>query len=138
MKRLLILLFALTLTVPALHAQSSPPPLAGLWDAAVVVNGLEIPFRFEIAGGGAAINGSFFNGDEKVTSTSGTFENGSLTLNFDHYATQIEAGLVNGRLAGETRGGRAWTHAFATTGTQRITALADGGAWDELTLHIVR
>ena len=46
--------------------------------------------------------------------------------------------LVNGRLAGETRGGRAWTHAFATTGTQRITALADGGAWDELTLHIVR
>ena len=27
--------------------------------------------------------GSFFNGDEKVTSTSGSFENGALTLNFD-------------------------------------------------------
>ena len=35
-----------------------------------------------------------------MTSTGGKFENGSLTLNFDHYATQIEAGLVNDRLAG--------------------------------------
>ena len=46
--------------------------------------------------------------------------------------------LVNGRLAGETRGGRAWSHAFATPGEQRITALADGGAWDEVTLHVLR
>jgi len=100
MKRLLIALFALTLAAPALRAQAPSQSLSGLWDAAVVVNGLEIPFRFEIAGDGAAISGSFFNGDEKVTSTGGKYENGSLTLNFDHYATQIEAGLVNGRLAG--------------------------------------
>jgi thiol-disulfide isomerase/thioredoxin len=100
MKRLLVLLFALTLLVPALQAQAPAESLSGLWDAAVVVNGLEIPFRFEIAGSGAAISGSFFNGDEKVTSTGGKYENGSLTLNFDHYATQIEAGLINGRLAG--------------------------------------
>ena len=46
--------------------------------------------------------------------------------------------LVNGRLAGETRGGRAWSHAFAAPGEQRITALADGGAWDEVTLHVLR
>jgi len=85
---------------PALRAQVPSQSLAGLWDAAVVVNGLEIPFRFEIGGGGSAITGSFFNGDEKVTSTGGKFENGTLTLNFDHYATQLEAGLVNGRLAG--------------------------------------
>ena len=100
MRRLLIVLFALTLAAPALRAQAPSQSLSGLWDAAVVVNGLEIPFRFEIAGDGAAISGSFFNGDEKVTSTGGKYENGSLTLNFDHYATQIEAGLVNGRLAG--------------------------------------
>ena len=100
MRRLLIVLFALTLAAPALRAQAPQQSLSGLWDAAVVVNGLEIPFRFEIAGDGAAISGSFFNGDEKVTSTGGKYENGSLTLNFDHYATQIEAGLVNGRLAG--------------------------------------
>jgi len=101
MRRLLILAFALAFAAPALtRAQAPSQSLSGLWDAAVVVNGLEVPFRFEIAGTGAAISGSFFNGDEKVTSTGGKFDSGSLTLNFDHYATQIEAGLVNGRLAG--------------------------------------
>jgi len=101
MRRLLTLVLALAFAAPALtRAQAPSQSLSGLWDAAVVVNGLEIPFRFEIAGSGAAISGSFFNGDEKVTSTGGKFDNGSLTLNFDHYATQIEAGLVNGRLAG--------------------------------------
>jgi len=101
MRRLLILVFALALAAPALtRAQAPSQSVSGLWDAAVVVNGLEVPFRFEIADSGPSISGSFFNGDEKVTSTGGKFENGSLTLNFDHYATQIEAGLVNGRLAG--------------------------------------
>ena len=100
MKRFFTLLVALLFVTPALRAQAPSQSLAGLWDAAVVVNGLEIPFRFEIGGSGSAITGSFFNGDEKVTSTGGKFENGTLTLNFDHYATQLEAGLVNGRLAG--------------------------------------
>ncbi len=101
MRRLLILVLALGLAAPALtRAQAPAPSLSGLWDAAVVVNGLEIPFRFEIAGAGATINGSFFNGDEKVTSTGGRFENGSLKLDFDHYATALEASLVDGRLAG--------------------------------------
>jgi thiol-disulfide isomerase/thioredoxin len=101
MKRLMIVIVALVLSVPVLtRAQAPSPSLSGLWDAAVVVNGLEIPFRFEISDSGGATSGWFFNGDEKVTSTGGKFENGSLTLNFDHYATQIEAGLVNGRLAG--------------------------------------
>ena len=101
MRRLLILVFALAFAAPALtRAQAPAESLSGLWDAAVVVNGLEIPFRFEIAGAGAAISGSFFNGDEKVTSTGGTHANGSLKLNFDHYATAVEAALVDGRLAG--------------------------------------
>jgi thiol-disulfide isomerase/thioredoxin len=100
MKRLLTFAVALALASPVLNAQTPSTSLPGLWDAAVVVNGLEIPFRFEIAEAGSSISGSFFNGDEKVSSTGGKFENGSLTLNFDHYATQIEAALVNGRLAG--------------------------------------
>src|SRR5215210_5008786 len=99
MRRLFTAIFALTLAAPAfINAQAPAPSPAGLWDAAVVVNGLEIPFRFEITGAGAAISGSFFNGDEKVTSTGGKYENGALTLNFDHYATAVEASLVNGRL----------------------------------------
>ena len=98
MKRLLIVILALVITLPA-AAQQNPSP-AGLWDAAVVVNGLEIPFRFEITGSGPGTRGWFFNGEEKVESTGGKFENGSLVLNFDHYATSLEASLVNGRLAG--------------------------------------
>ena len=96
MKRLLVLV-ALLVALPA--AAQTPSP-AGLWDAAVVVNGLEIPFRFEISSSGSNVSGWFFNGDEKVLSTGGTFENGSLVLNFDHYATSLEASFVNGRLAG--------------------------------------
>lgn len=82
------------------QAGAAGSSVAGLWDAAVVVNGLEIPFRFEIAGSGSNVSGWFFNGDEKVLSTGGTFENGNLVLNFDHYATAVDASVVNGRLAG--------------------------------------
>ena len=46
--------------------------------------------------------------------------------------------LVNGRLAGESRGGRPWLHAFDEPGEQRITALADTGAWAELRLRVLR
>ena len=98
MKRSLVVLLAALVIPIGGRAQATSP--AGLWDAAVVVNGLEIPFRFEISGDGSNVSGWFFNGDEKVLSTGGKFENGSLVLNFDHYATAVEASLVNGRLAG--------------------------------------
>jgi thiol-disulfide isomerase/thioredoxin len=74
--------------------------LAGIWDATVAVNGLQIPFRMELSGKGPGVKGSFFNGDEKVTSSSGRFENGSLVLNFDSYAAKLEATLTEGRLEG--------------------------------------
>ncbi len=74
--------------------------LTGRWDATVLVNGLEIPFRMEFAGKGSHVEGSFFNGDEKVTSTSGRLENGSLVLEFAHYATRLEANLKDGALEG--------------------------------------
>jgi thiol-disulfide isomerase/thioredoxin len=96
MKRLFVVVALFT----AVAAAAQPSTPAGLWDAAVVVNGLEIPFRFEISQSGSNVSGWFFNGDEKVLSTGGKFENGSLVLNFDHYATAVEATLVNGRLAG--------------------------------------
>ena len=61
------ILVAVALAFAPAVAQS----LDGMWDATVVVNGLEIPFKFEFATG----RGSFFNGDEKVTSTGGHFTN---------------------------------------------------------------
>lgn len=45
--------------------------------------------------------------------------------------------LVNGRLAGETRGQGSWTMRFDEPGPQRVTALADTGAWAELRLRVL-
>jgi thiol-disulfide isomerase/thioredoxin len=115
MKRTMPLLFvAALLALAALPARVEAQSISGLWDASVVVNGgIEIPFRFEIAGSGAAIKGSFFNGDEKVTSTTGSFENGALTLSFDEYGTKVEATLKDGRLEGQySRGTRGAPYPF--------------------------
>ena len=115
MKRTLPLLFvAALLALAALPARVEAQSISGLWDASVVVNGgIEVPFRFEIAGSGSAIKGSFFNGDEKVTSTTGSFENGALTLSFDEYGTKVEATLKDGRLEGQySRGTRGAPYPF--------------------------
>src|SRR5579863_5069853 len=91
-----LLLAALLATAPVVTAQS----LAGLWDATVTVNRVDIPFRMEFSGTGPVIKTSFFNGDEKVTSTSGRFENGSLLASFDYYNSRLEATWKDGSLEG--------------------------------------
>ncbi|HEY1909339.1 MAG TPA: redoxin domain-containing protein [Vicinamibacterales bacterium] len=109
---------AMVATLVAILARPLPAAaqsLAGLWDATVTVsNGtLEIPFRFEIAGSDSAIKGSFFNGDEKVTSTTGRLENGKLLLTFDEYGSQLEASVTDGRLEGQySRGTRGAPYPF--------------------------
>jgi hypothetical protein len=84
---------ALRAIAPAAFAQS----VAGLWDATLTLNQVQIPFRIELAGDGLNIKGWFFNGDEKVISTAGKLENGSLVLNFEQYATKLEATWKDGR-----------------------------------------
>jgi len=54
----------------------------------------------EFSGSGRDLQGSFFNGDEKVTSTSGRFDNQRLILNFDYYAGKLEAVWKDGQLTG--------------------------------------
>jgi thiol-disulfide isomerase/thioredoxin len=88
---------------PAAMAQS----LAGRWDATVQVSGIDIPFRFELSGEGANVKGSFFNGDERITSTSGRFENGALVLKWDDHASKLDATFHDGVLEGKyIRAGR--------------------------------
>src|SRR5690349_20149638 len=60
------------------HAQASA--LGGLWDATVSAGGVEVPFRMELSASGSTVKGTFFNGDERMTSSSGTFQNGALAL----------------------------------------------------------
>ncbi|HXI29761.1 MAG TPA: TlpA disulfide reductase family protein [Vicinamibacterales bacterium] len=119
---------ALLLVSAPARAQS----LAGLWDATVVVSAgqdkgtIEVPFRFEIAGSGSSVKGSFFNGDEKVTSTSGQLANGTLTLAFDEYGTKVEAQVKNGQLEGQyERGTRGAPYPFKA---RRFTPAAAGDA----------
>jgi thiol-disulfide isomerase/thioredoxin len=83
-----------------------PETLAGLWNATLNLNGTEIPFKIEFSGDGSNIKGWFFNGDEHENSTGGKFENGSLVLSFDTYASELKATLKDGALNGEysTRG----------------------------------
>jgi thiol-disulfide isomerase/thioredoxin len=75
--------------------------LSGVWDARIDFNGVEIPFKIEFAGEGAHFRGWFFNGDERETSTSGSFEHGALALRFDDYATELTGTLKGGVLEGQ-------------------------------------
>jgi hypothetical protein len=96
---------ALLLALAGLVAPSaaSAQSLAGLWDASVVVNKLEIPVPVRDRRRGRRVKGSFFNGDEKVTSTSGSLENGTLTLAFDEYGSKVIATVKDGRARGRVQ-----------------------------------
>jgi thiol-disulfide isomerase/thioredoxin len=92
---------ALALGALATIGCASAPSIAGRWDAVVVVNDVEIPFRFHVAADTLSASGWFFNGEEQIQATSGSFVNDTLTLTFDHYATRLEARLIDGRLEGQ-------------------------------------
>jgi thiol-disulfide isomerase/thioredoxin len=131
-------LLVVLLASVASPSRGATAPINGLWDATVRVNNgaLEIPFRFEISGTGANVKGSFFNGDDKTTSTSGSFENGKLLLNFDELGTKLDATLKDGRLEGEySRGTRGAPYPFAakrfvavSTDAAKIPSIA--GLWN--------
>lgn len=94
-KRLGIL--ALACLAPIATAQE----LAGVWDAMIKFDGVEIPFRIGFSRDDGKVQGWFYNGDQKVASTSGTYNHGLLTLDFAHYATKLEANLKDGKLQGQ-------------------------------------
>jgi thiol-disulfide isomerase/thioredoxin len=108
--------------------------LTGLWDASITLNGHEIPFRMEFSGHPPAVSGSFFNGDEKITSTSGSLDKGDLLLTFDYYGAKLQATLKDGVLTGAyVRGARSLPfHARPfvppTAGTAQVPSIA--GLWE--------
>jgi thiol-disulfide isomerase/thioredoxin len=139
----LVALLAVVAALAAAPAFAQSP--AGLWDATVTIplpnNGgtSDVPFRFEIVCAGtncSAPRGSFFNGDQKVTSTSSASANGTLTFSFDEYGSKLEATMKNGALEGQysrgTRGApypfRAKRFAAIDTTDKDIPAIA--GLWN--------
>jgi thiol-disulfide isomerase/thioredoxin len=86
---------------------------AGVWDATVVVSGLEIPFKFEIVQKGAAVSGAFFDGEIRVRSTGGRDEDGVLVLTFAQYGSRVEVAWAGDRLEGKyDRGTRGPAYPF--------------------------
>jgi len=78
--------------------------IEGRWEASITINGTVIPFRLDLSGEGNNLTGTLFNGDQKQSTTSARFENGTIQLNFDHYLTKIVATLKNGQFEGKVEG----------------------------------
>jgi thiol-disulfide isomerase/thioredoxin len=74
----------------------------GRWAATITQGNLTVPFRLEITGTADHVTGKLYNGDEDYeTTTSASFENGAVKLNFLHYLTSITATLKDGELDGQ-------------------------------------
>ena len=106
------LALVLTLLIASVAPSASQQPstsasINGLWDAIVVANGADVPFRFEIVSGRDGPQGFFFEGDRKIGSTSGSFADGVLTLEYDFLNTVLETRLDGDRLVGTYRTRRA-------------------------------
>ncbi len=97
--------FRSVVVIAALVAAScsrQAPSLAGDWDATIVsLANAEVPFRFVIGGTPDQPTGTFVNGDERMTSTGGSFKDGQLVINFDQYGSKVIAHLNGDVLEGE-------------------------------------
>src|SRR6266567_4689294 len=91
---------AAVVTSMALATFAQGRPLAGLWDGEMKYDDLTVEFPIELSGSGNDVKASFFNGDERVASTSSIRTGNSLVLDFADYATQLsvteEAGVLKG------------------------------------------
>jgi thiol-disulfide isomerase/thioredoxin len=74
--------------------------LKGLWDGTVKYDDYKIPFLIQFSQKGDTVSAAFFKGDEQVTSTAGRLSNGTLNVNFDHYATRLTANYADGVIKG--------------------------------------
>src|SRR6185436_1402813 len=84
-----ITLFLVASNPSAAQRAGAQPSINGLWDAVIVSNGIEIPFRFEIE-----------------STSAGTVASGVLRLEYDHLNTTLEAKLEDGQLVGIYRNNR--------------------------------
>ncbi len=91
---------ALAASIPALAETAN---LDGRWDASITQKGgTVIPFRLDISGSGDHLVGTLHNGAaDSETTTSASFQNGVLTLQFEHYLTNIQATVKDGELDGK-------------------------------------
>jgi thiol-disulfide isomerase/thioredoxin len=104
-------------------AVAAEAPVAGRWDAVISRNGVDIPFRLDIKGDGANLQGVFYDGFEPYDgTTSASFKDGKLTLNAEHYLTNISATLddPNKLTGGVTLQGRESSSAYSFRATRHV------------------
>ena len=128
----------LALCVAALAISLVSPPsafsastIAGLWDAKIVANQLEIPFRFEIEQNGNQVQGFFFEGDRKIGSSSGSFSGGHLILEYDILETTLEVTFLDDQFAGTYRFNRSG-NALLIRARRFMPAPADAAAASQI------
>ena len=102
---------ALTVTL-SLAAAAGAQTLAGKWDGMVKYGDNAFPFVFEIAGSGANLKATFFNGDARFESSTGQQNGNAVKLVWDSYAATLEATLTDGVLKGSYGGKRLGMHEF--------------------------
>lgn len=123
--------------IPSAAVAAGTASISGLWDAVLVAGPVEIPFRFEIEQKGAQAQGFFFEGDRKVPSTSGSFEDGTLKLEYDYLNTELTLKVDGDQLAGTYVNKREGSkpmevraHRFVTATGAKSEAPQFAGTWD--------
>ncbi len=131
---------ALTLSLGTASAQTVAD-VQGRWDASLALTQNTVPFRLDVSGTGDSLTGTLYNGDDKETTTSARFEDGKLTLNFDHYLTRIVVSPASGQLAGTLEGRfqrEKYLSSYPLTATRHVDTVSAapaglpqiGGTWE--------
>ena len=106
-----------------LSSISSAASLSGLWEGTIRFDDYSVPFPIQFQQKGSFVSASFFNGDQRVSSTSGSRKGRSLVVRFDQYATKLEAAVENNVIQGTYGGKRFGTHDFQATPYRRTNAV---------------
>ena len=116
------------LLLPIVVRAAAAPNISGLWDATVTADQTDVPFHFEIVVNGAQAKGFFFEGDRKVGSTSGTFQNGRLTLAYDFLNTTLDATVQGDQLQGSYHSNRPDGYSYPLRAKRFTPVAADAGS----------
>lgn len=104
---------------------------AGRWDGNADFGAMKIPFTIHFEGSGKGLRGSIVNGDKRLSSTAGSFEDGVLRLSFDR--SKAQATLADGQLTGafESAGRKIpfTASAYCTCGVEGEAGPDTSGTW---------
>ncbi len=98
--RVVLFLFLLMTLVLAACGRKTAEPV-GVWRGTIKNNsGETVAFTLEVKRDGNKLLGELVNGDERIPSTSGSFEGGRLSLDYDFYDAHLTATIDGDHLQG--------------------------------------